>query len=177
MKTKFIITCLILAFISCKDVKKEEEKAKEVKKPITFDVITDVVVKKDDDLIVYYKDGTNEWFDEQHAIWVNVKGSDALQTITFSLPEGVLPNNLRFDFSKNPLQEPVKISKIRISYLKNSFDVNENDITRFFEINECVKYDKSTKLYTPIKDSKGIYDPFLSITMDFYNQMDRVIKT
>lgn len=177
MRTKIIIAGLFLSLslLSCKNDKKNE--VKEVEKPITFDVIADVIVKKDDDLIIYYKDGSNEWFDEQHAVWVNVKGSDNLQTLTFSLPEGVLPNNLRFDFSKNPLQDPVKISRLKISYLKKSFEVNENDILKFFDANEYVKYDKNTKLYSTFKDNKGIYDPFLSITIGFYNEMDKVVKT
>ena len=178
MKTKLIFITFLVAVISfsCKNESKKTEEILPEEKIITFDVTTDVIVKKDDDLIIYYKDGTNEWFDERHAVWNHVKGSDNLQTITFHLPEGVLPNNIRFDFSKNPLQDPIKISRIKISYQKNSFEVREDDILNYFEINEYVKYDKNTKLYTTSKDSKGVYDPFLQITMKFYNEMDKVNK-
>ena len=135
MKAKFRIVgiFLTLLFASCNQEKKEvvtDEKPEP--KVETFDVTVEVIVKKDDDLIVYYRDETNEWFDEDHAIWKNVKGSDQVQTLTFSLPEAVLPNNLRFDFSKNPEQEPVKILKIKISYLGKTFEVNEENMGKYF---------------------------------------------
>ena len=179
MKAKFRIVgiFLTLLFASCNQEKKEvvtDEKPEP--KVETFDVTVEVIVKKDDDLIVYYRDETNEWFDEDHAIWKNVKGSDQVQTLTFSLPEAVLPNNLRFDFSKNPEQEPVKILKIKISYLGKTFEVNEENMGKYFQPNEHVKFDDATKLYTPIKNAEGVYDPFLSITIDFYNEMDKLIK-
>jgi hypothetical protein len=179
MKVKFTIASVILTLflVSCNQEKKEVvTEGKPEPKVETFDVTVEVIVKKDDDLIVYYRDETNEWFDEDHAIWQNVKGSDQVQTLTFSLPEAVLPNNLRFDFSKNPEQEPVKILKIKLSYLGKSFEVNEENMFKYFQTNEHVKYDTETKLFTPIKNEEGVYDPFLSITIDLYNEIDKLIK-
>lgn len=171
----FIKVVVFFCFISCKD-KGSNIESNESKKSTTFDFIVDVIVKKNDDLILYYRDGSNEWFDEKHSVWVNVNGDDKIQTVKFSLPVGVLPNNLRFDFSKNPLQAPVKISKIKIRYLNSFFEVKEEEIKNFFEINECVSYNDLKKLYTPHKNSGGIYDPFLLINFNFYIEMDKIIK-
>lgn len=179
MKTKFgiAIITLITLLTSCKQEQKETVTQEQPEEKIeTFNVVTNVIIPKEDDLIVYYKDPSNEWFDEEHAVWVHVKGSDKEQEIIFALPEGVLPNNIRFDFSKNPDQEPVRILKIKISYLGKSFEVTEDKISDYFDYNEYVKYDPTTKLYTPFKDSKGIYDPFLSINIPFYNEMDKINK-
>jgi hypothetical protein len=180
MKTKLGLASLVLlTFIaSCKQESNDgvvEGKPVESKVE-TFDVVANVIVPKDDDLIIYYKDVTNEWFDEDHAVWQNVKGSSEEQEITFSLPEGVTPNNLRFDFSKNPEQGSVRILKLKISYLGKSFEVPEDKIKDYFEYNECVKYDAATKLYTPSKNTAGIYDPFLSINIPFYNEIEKLNK-
>lgn len=168
---RLIVLLSLLIILSCK-----KDLIKKVnKKPETFDFIADVIVKQDDDLILYYKGGTNEWFDEQHSVWVHVLGSDKLQRIKFSLPEGVLPNHLRFDFSKNPIQEPVRIFRIKINYLDRSFEINEDNILNYFNINECVVFDKAQKKYKPIRDSKGVFDPYMLINENFYSEMDNVI--
>ena len=180
MKKKFTLGAIILIAIltSCnnKEKKEVETEAEPAKVIETFDVTANVIVKKDDDLIIYFRDETNEWFDEKHAVWQHVKGSGQEQEITFSLPEGVEPNNLRFDFSKNPEQEPVRIIKLKISYYGKSFEVSEDNIKNYFDPNQYVKYDPATKFYTPFKDEKGVYDPFLSINIPFYNEMDKILK-
>lgn len=180
MKTKFGIASLVLLLLfitSCKQDQKNDTVEPPVESKIeTFKVVANVIIPKEDDLIIYYKDLSNEWFDEDHAVWQHVKGSDQEQEITFALPEGVLPNNLRFDFSKNPEQQPVRVLKITISYLGKSFEVTEDKIGDYFDYNEFVKYDPVTKLYTPFENDKGVYDPFLSINIPFSNEIEKINK-
>lgn len=178
MKSKLIVAGLFfsLALMGCKkeEAKKESaEPAKEVQTN-TVDITSDIVLKKDDMLIVYYRDGSNEWFDDDHAIWLGLKGSNDVQTAKFSLPEGVLPIDLRFDFSSKEGQEPVEIRNIKVSYLGKSFEVPQDKITKYFVLNEGVKHEEGTAIYTPVKNAKGIYDPFLSMNMEFYNELHKV---
>ena len=168
---KRLLLLLLFILISCKKTINEKIN----KNQETFDFTADVIVKQDDDLILYYKAGNNEWFDEQHSIWVHVTGSEKIQRIKFSLPQDVLPNHLRFDFSKNPMQKPVKILKIKINYLDRSFEIKENDILNYFNINECIIFDRVKKIYHPIRDLKGVYDPYMLINEKFYSAMDNVI--
>lgn len=164
------ISIALITIVSCNNRKKGRHV-----KDITFDFCADVVMEKDDDLILYFRDGSNEWFDEQHSVWVHLKGSNNIQSVKFSLPKGILPNHLRFDFSKNPKQLPVKILKIKVNYLNHSFELKEKQILSYFDINECVIFNANKKTYKPIRDSKGIYDPYMLINEKFYTEMDKVI--
>ena len=165
MKTKIIIAGLFLSFltISCKNEEKKAdtttEAVKEVVQENTFDVSVDMIIKKDDDLILYYKDGSNEWFDDDHVVWMGVKGKNEVQTVTFKLPEGIVPIDLRLDVGRNEDkgQEPISIKKYKITYLDKSFEVNENQLLEYLKPNQCIKYDAATKLFTLQKDDKGYY--------------------
>ncbi len=168
IKKAYAYLCVLLVFFSCKD-HKIDTKSK------TFDFVVDLVIKKEDDAILYFRDGSNEWFDEKHAIWVHVIGTEKAQKVKFSLPEGVLPNHLRFDFSKNPKQDPVRILNIKVSYNNHSFEIKEDDVLKYFNCNECIIYDSATKTYKTIRDSKRVYDPYMLINEKFYYEMDNII--
>ncbi len=180
MKTKVIFASLFLslAFVSCKNDAKVEEapKTEEVKKN-TFDVTVDLVIKKDDDLILYYKDGTNQWIVEEKAVWNTVKGSNNPQTVVFSLPEDVIPNDFRLDIGRNEYKEqkPIEIKKITLSYLNSKFEVSQDQINNFFKPNQFITFDPGTKTYSFIKDEKGNYDPFFETLPSFYPQLEKVV--
>ena len=80
MKTKKILLLLLLTtiFISCKDDKKTEESVAEVQKALTFDVTVDLIIKKDDELILFYKDNSISYFDAKNTVYFGVKGSERI---------------------------------------------------------------------------------------------------
>ncbi|MNE61359.1 hypothetical protein D3C80_1565670 [compost metagenome] len=180
MKTKFLIASflLTLAFVSCKNEEKKESvtPAVEEVKVNTFDVTVDVVLKTDDDLILYYKDGTNEWFVEEKAVWNTVKGNNEVQSVVFNLPEGVLPNDLRLDIGRNEFKglKDIEIKKITISYLGNKFEIQQDQLETFFKPNQFISYDAATKLYSFKKDEQGNYDPFFETKPEFYPQLAKI---
>lgn len=180
MKTKLIAASflLTLAFVSCKNEEKKESVAPAVEevKANTFDVTVDVVLKTDDDLILYYKDGTNEWFVEEKAVWNTVKGKNEVQSVVFNLPEGVLPNDLRLDIGRNEFKDlkDIEIKKITISYLGNKFEIQQDQIETFFKPNQFISYDAATKLYSFKKDEQGNYDPFFETKPEFYPQLAKI---
>lgn len=100
----FINLVLLTLFSSCKN--KEEVAPVEEVKANTFDVIVDLKIEKDDELILFYKDPSIAYFDAKNTVYNGVKGNAESQVVTFSIPEGILPNDIRFDISskKNKLQ-------------------------------------------------------------------------
>ena len=54
---------------------------------------------------------------ETNSIWVDVKANEKPQTITFVLPENVLPNYLRLDIGKIDSHKEMNITGLNISYL------------------------------------------------------------
>lgn len=177
MKTKVILASLFLslAFVSCKNEDKKDGDIikKEEVKPETFDVSVNLTIKKDDDLILYYKDGSNEWFDEEHAVWMGVKGNEQPQTVVLSLPEGSMPIDIRLDLGRNEYknQDPIAIHGVKLSFLDKSFEINEHQILDFFNPNQYLKFDEVTKKFILQKDEKGGYDPFLESKNPLYPQL------
>ena len=136
----------------------------------------DVIIKKDDDLLLFFKDGSNAWFDENHIVWATVKGSDQVQTVTFNLPEGVLMTDMRLDIGRDEFkgQEPVELKKITFQYLNNRFEINQDQISNSFEPNQYITFDPATKLYSFKKDEKGNYDPFFVAKSNVWVDIRRV---
>jgi len=136
---KHILTILILSitFIGCKNDKKTEVK-EEPKMDNFFKVSFDLIIKKDDNLHLYYtEDGTLN-FNEKNSIWVAIKGSDNPQTVTFNLPPDVIPTHLRVDFGAgvNEAQSDVDIKSFTMNYFDKKVVANGLSFFDYFYINE-----------------------------------------
>ena len=176
MKAKVILVSLFLslAFLSCKnEIKKEEVKPAEEVKANTFDVTVDLILKKDDELVLFYKDESITYFVEDMTVWAGLKGSEALQTAKFSIPEGILPNNIRIDISSKKEQEPIVIKSIGFSYEGRSFSVKGEDLEKYFTPNEYIKFNPSTATATLLK-IKDAYDPFFLTKETLFPEIERV---
>ena len=134
MKSRDFISILILFFIliSCK-----EKSSKLNGEDVFFQVELEIKIKNDDDLILYYKDGTNEWFIDEKAIWSSVKGSNNFQKVVFKIPHQVLPNDFRLDIGRNEFknQPPIEINKFIMTYDDNSFEITKENFNKFFRGN------------------------------------------
>ncbi len=177
MRTKFVLAglCLVLAFASCK---KEESKPDapadaETEKVATFDVVVDLVIPTDEELIIYYKDGSNEWFVEEKAVWRVVKGGTNVQQVVFNLPENVLPNDIRFDIGRNEYKglKSLQIKKVAFHYYGKNIEIPGDQIMTFFRPNEYIVYDKAANQFTFKKDDKGNYDPYFESKPELYPKL------
>ena len=176
MKTKLILTLLSFStiFISCKNDKKDEAADLEVPKANTFDVTVDMVVKKDDELILFYKDQSINYFDDKNTVYSGVKGSEVSQKVTFSIPEGVLPNDIRFDISSKKEQQPIKINSITLSFEGRQFIIDQMNFEKFFKANEYIQYDAATATAT-CTEKNGIYDPYFNTNPPIYFELEKLL--
>lgn len=146
MKTKALIVFLfVLAFTSCKKEMetKQESSQESVVAPQDadkelFKVSFDLVVKKDDNMHLYYTEDGSINFDEKHSVWFPVKGSENPQEVMFKLPKDVLPTALRVDFGygKNEAQSDVTLKAFRMKYLDKVFEVKDTMIFNYFYPNK-----------------------------------------
>lgn len=176
MKAKIILVSLFLsvAFLSCKnETKKEEVQPIEEVKANTFDVTVDLILKKDDELVLFYKDESISYFVEDMTVWAGLKGSNAVQTAKFSVPEGISPNNFRLDISSKKEQEPIVIKSIGFSFEGRSFSVKGEDLEKYFTTNEFIKYDASSATVTLLKINDA-YDPFFLTKETLFPEIERV---
>jgi hypothetical protein len=169
MKFKSICTFLFFALLSlsCKNEEKKDSQEKEAQKP-PFTVIINLNAKEDDIMTLYYKDNTACCFTEEMAIYKEVKKGD--QEIVFGLPEGFLPNDLRFDLSAKVPTHVCKVEKIHILNQEKSFDILNTDLEKYLKPNDGVVFDSKDRSYS-FKEVGGNYDPFLNATPDFYSQL------
>lgn len=179
MKTKLIIVSLLTAmtFISCKnEPKAEEPKAVEQEKSKTFDISVDLIIPSDEQLLLFYKDGSNQWFQDDKMVSVGVKGKNEVQTVVFNLPEGVIPNDLRFDIGLNEYKglKSLEIKRFTMSFYGNKFDIAEDQFGTFFKPNQYITFDPATKLYSFKKDEKGNYDAYFETKPEIYPMFMKV---
>lgn len=142
MKIKSFIAILsLLVFASCKkeaenaadNTKTTEVAVQEADKNL-LKVSFDLIVKKDDNMHLYYTEDGSINFDEKKSIWIPVKGSDNVQEVVFKLPENVLPTHLRVDFGygKNEAQSDVELKAFRLRYLDKMFEAKDTMVFNYF---------------------------------------------
>jgi len=167
----FINIVLLTLFSSCKN--KEEVAPVEEVKANTFDVVVDLKIEKDDELILFYKDPSIAYFDDKKTVYNGVKGKSESQLITFSIPEGVLPNDIRFDVSSNKDQAPITINSITLSFEGRIFKIEQRDILKYFTPNEFIKFDEATGVATFIKNGEN-FDPYFLTKPLIYPEIEKV---
>ena len=183
MKTKVILVAFFLINVlsGCKNNSAKENVEAEKKEAVVenqFKVTLTATVKKDDNFQLYYNETTFETpYKEENAIWVEVKGSETPQEITFSLPVDVIPNYLRLDIGINDKQDPITINNFKIDYLKKQFNVNGASFFDYFTISDCIEVnDKPNGLIKTFKNKSNIYDPLFYSGENLKAELEKLIK-
>jgi hypothetical protein len=123
MRTKFLIAVVVLLgiFSSCKNEKSLdslEVVQPEVIEDNSFKVTLGVIVKKEDNLSLFFtEDGSIDFKGEP--IWQGVKGSESVQQVVYTLPDGVFPTQFRLDFGMNKEQEDIVLKSVVLEYKGN----------------------------------------------------------
>ncbi|UOK43161.1 MULTISPECIES: hypothetical protein [Flavobacterium] len=180
---KKIFLLLVVSVLSFSCGKKEANEQKEVQEeqevvvnPNTFKVEVEGIFKKDDELILFWKDPSISYFDDKHTIYQGIKGSDSPQKIVFEFNEGEIPNDIRFDVSSKKEQNEIMLNYIKLEQQDRSFVIGKDKISHYFRTNEFAQLDSlSGKIVT--KEINQAYDPILFTNPQIYPEMERVLKT
>lgn len=131
------LTCLSCKNESDKTTSKTDSTVTEAEIEVDKDLLKvsfDLIIKKDDNLHLYYtEDGTIN-FNEKQSLWIPVKGSENTQNITFKLPKDVLPTALRVDFGfgKNIEQSDVELKTFSLKYYDKKVEASGVEILNYF---------------------------------------------
>ncbi len=139
-----ILFTVVFTFLSCKkEAEGNENKTDSTTAVVEVDkdlvkVSFDLVVKKDDNMHLYYTQDGSINFDEKQSVWMPVKGNESAQEVTFKLPKDVFPTALRVDFGhgKNEAQSDVELKSFRLKYLDKKFEVKDTLIFNYFYPNK-----------------------------------------
>jgi hypothetical protein len=139
MKTRFIMCSILflVVFSGCKN-DKPLETLPVVTPPVveTFNVTLDVLVKKDDNFSLFYTTDGSIDFTKIEPIWIDVKGSELNQKITYNLPENIIPTQLRLDFGLNKDQEDIILNSVTMEYKGKSRIIAIPELVDFFRADE-----------------------------------------
>ena len=140
-----VVFLVALSFASCKKETENKDDKTEIAPTVVqevdkdlFKVSFDLVVKKDDNMHLYYTEDGSINFDEKHSVWVPVKGSENTQEVLFKLPKDVLPTAIRIDFGygKNEAQSDIELKAFRLKYLDKMFEAKDTLIFNYFYPNK-----------------------------------------
>ncbi len=161
METKIkalLIIMLINLFSSCKDGKSVDE-LNVIKSEVEdnlYRVSLKVIVKKQDDFALFYtEDGSVNFFGIK-PLWVAVNGSETEQDVNFILPEGVYPNQLRFDLGLKENQENIIIKGLKVTYKDQIFETYGSDFFNYFRAdeNQCKVNQSTGEVISNIENGK-----------------------
>jgi hypothetical protein len=161
MKTKIILTALLLSILlfSCKNESKTNEVGQIKKNVFKFNL--DLLIKKNDTIHLYYTEDNTINFTEENSMWVSILGKNDAQQMTFELPEDFFPTQFRIDFGVNGENEKIKLNSVKFDYLDKSNLISESLIYNCFRINaDNTTIDSVTKELSR-KDPKAIVGPSL----------------
>lgn len=173
-----IFVLLIMSLMSCNKRGDRENPIilNEIKADVSTDIFefgVDIISQEDYQYILYYKDGTNEWFKDDKTIWAAANGSDNSKRIMFSFPKKVTPNALRLDIGLNEYKnnKPIVISGGYARYKNKTIDFNAKQFRQYFKENEFILYDSLTDEYHFKKNNENRFDPFFEST----NKIDSLL--
>lgn len=178
MKAKFIafFAVLAIALTGCKNEKSVDNL--EVVKPEvvdnTFKATFKVTVKKDDDFSLYYtEDGSINF--SLPAVWVKVKGSDSPQDVVFTLPEDVIPTQLRFDPGMNQSQDDIVFQGFKLEYMGKTFEKSGAEVATYFypDATKCT-FDPATGTVKAIGEKK--YPSFYPSEAPMTKAIESIVK-
>lgn len=138
MKKSFFLILLAVMLFACKNDKSESKQVDiskvEVKDKNLFKVSFELIVKKNDNMHLYYTEDGSINFDEKKSIWIPVTGSEISQKVQFNLPLDVIPTHIRVDFGfgKNIEQSDVEIKTFSMNYFDKKVEVSGIGIFDYF---------------------------------------------
>lgn len=135
-----------------------------------FQVILNLVVKKDDEFQLFYTDNNISGYSEKHSLRKKIKGKKREQIIQFNLPKGIFPNKFRFDVGANEEQNSILIKSIKVKHGANEIFISKNIINKHLIPNMFINYDKDRPeyyLHTVEIKGKTKYDPYFTCTQEF----------
>lgn len=111
MKKIILISIISFMIFSCKEEEKKiEPKTEQINK---YMVNMEVLYKEDDSLSLVYQIDT--YFQYENSIAMRVKGSNSLQNVNFTIPEGINAENFQITLSTNKEQEKIAIKNVVIT--------------------------------------------------------------
>ena len=131
---------------------------------------------KSDEIILFWKDKSIAWFEEQRTVYGGATETEGHQNIKLKLPNDVIPTDIRIDISNNKDQGDIAINFIKFKSEDREFYVFGDELDKYFEGNEYLTIKNGSKKIN-LKSSGENYDPFFSTKHELILELEKVLQT
>lgn len=165
MKTKLLVAILALSLFSCKEKnKKQNAENQQVVRQVTnpnFYVEINALASQKDAFALYFSEDNTVNFNQENVIWAEINQNE-LSNLNFEINEERLPTHIRLDFGLNKDQDSVVVKKVKLNYLKNSFEFKGSDFFQYFNQDPQFKtaVNVSNGTFTVYKEGTEYKTPF-----------------
>lgn len=182
MKTKFIAVLVLLTALmsGCKDEKSVDD-LETVKSEVidnSFKVTLDVIVKENDDFSLFYTEDGSTDFTKIKPIWMSVKGSESSQKVIYSLPEDIVPTQLRLDFGINKNQKDIILNSVTMDYKGKTKTIGCPQLVSFFRADDskCTFDHVTGKIVAKIVDGNRQYPSLYPHETVLQPEIEKLVK-
>ena len=176
-----MIFCFAILF-SCKDQETQSntnqvnlnDNQEVVKKPnrFKFDIDLETSISDDFRLITNKVFLNNNQFMDL-SILHKLNPNETAKKIHFELPEGVLPDyQIGFSLGVKHVKE-VKINSIKVSYGEIEYNVSQDELIKYFRLNQFVEYNNETGVLTTKKVGNK-HNPMIFLRNNFLNKINNL---
>lgn len=170
MKKSFLTAFVaVVLLIACKNEEKEAIIVKDYVNP-NFNVEIDTYIEHKDGFGLYFSEDNTVNFTSENVVWCDIEPKIHTAKAYFEIPEERLPTHIRLDFGFNKQQDSVVIKNIKLSYLKNSFEIKGSEFLNYFFENDQIK----TKTDS-IKNTFTIYKEGMEFKTPFYYPNENLV--
>jgi hypothetical protein len=149
----FISLFLFLICTSCYPKKTQNTKNR-------FIAIIDLTSNQDNSIQLFYKLNADDRYYEEYSLKKKIKGKTSSQRLSFELPYGIKPKNIRIDLGENE-NVSIKLENIRFKYKNQEIKGDKGLYKSWFVFNENVIRGKDSLTFE-IKKVNAIFDPQLN---------------
>ena len=139
-----------------------------------FRIRLEIIVTKNDTFQIYYLTKNQKEFVEKLSVKVPIKGNIKEQFIEFCLPAE--PTDLRIDFSKNTINNELKIQSALFENQDNQTFILGNMFHLYFRGNEYVKYNNEASSYDFQQIPNKTYKPSIIARKIMKHRLENRLK-
>lgn len=165
MRNLFLIACVFLLY-SCENEKNKiigNNAKSEIVKDNVFSVDLNIKILEDDRLQLFFiNDETESGFNADKRMYIDIKGRDEFQVVSFKLPSGVLPYRFRVDLGEHKVESDILIKSIVIKFNQGVMEIDSATFPRLFSSNVYLNTTDFKTFTRNIIDNK--YDPYILST-------------
>ena len=125
-----------------------------------FKVLIDLIAYQDGNVQLFYKLNADDRYCEKYSLKQPVKRNDSMQTLSFVLPSGIRPKNLRVDLGEKE-NDSIRVESMKFCYKNLEPNGGRGVYKSWFTFNQNMVVGEDSLTFH-LKKVAGFFDPQLN---------------